>query len=80
MTYMELLDEYDVFFDAVVNLDSPEYDQLQKALSGRLKDEVPQQAIDALREIQKELSALDAKKYDLLKLTCETVVKMATNG
>lgn len=77
MTYMELLDNNDVFFDAVASLNSPEYDQLQDVLIGRLEHEVPQHVIDDLSKIQKEMDTLIVKKHDLLKKVCEAVLKSA---
>ena len=75
MTWLELLDEYDVFFEAVSNLSEPEHDQLQGVLGRFFKDEVPQQVVRDLSEIQKELEVLATKKDELLKKVCRAVMK-----
>ena len=77
MTWMELLDESTAFFETVCDLDEPEYDQLVEVLCGKIESEetVPQQLINSLSEIQKEVDALKVARSALGKKICGIVIK-----
>lgn len=83
MNWMELLDESPVFFEAVCNLEEPEYSQLQEVLTDRLDNierSVSQQVIDGLAEIQKEIDTLKAARSALVKKVYEVILKGVTKA